>query len=530
MWGDISLHDVPPKATVIFLRENSHFTKRALVWFEVAHNKVVQFYETGARRDIAGMAVGCHGEETLLPWWSHAVGPLNTTCAFSPIRPDWEFFVEWYKARRREWVSWPHVWNFNSAVPVFWKGKNKNKRDRQLIAFGKMAGTDYSYVGDKYLLWERWFPRWAANHSLRVCTAETDLGINGGHPNPPVIAKSAQEFIVSTSYGDVISLGTVWYEPVDQQFGRGYFEALKKIVGDMPKMVSVTIINSQFMQLTRSWLCNVRTAGFLPPNIYWIVLDHKAKTELDRLGVGKTVDITDAFTTDNMHSMNILYGQPAYWKLMLMRTRLIRDLLDRGIDVFLFETDQVWLQNPIDYIKREINADADMVGTLDTQHNIAGNIVMLRSVLPTRRLWSEVYLRFKVSYDMKNVESKEIHSSTFVQHDQYQLSDLLLYNTKFTQDFPVALGLLNSELFVGGSWYSGMYSSKVSKRPIIINNNFISGTERKKTRAIVFGHWFLKDDNQTCDVSTVQNVLRYEFKRMPGKWWLGARISGRYHI
>jgi len=281
--------------------------------------------------------------------------------------------------------------------------------------------------------------------------------------------------------------------------------------------VSLTIVNSQFLELTKSWLCNVNTTGLAPPNIYWIALDEESKTALRTLGTGQIVDIADALIGENMDPVHILYGRPSYWKLMLMRTRLIRDLLDRGIDVFLFETDQIWLQNPFHFITKELDAGADMVGTLDSQHNIAGNTILLKSVLATRRMWSEVYHRFKVSYDLVGVESKAIDENTFVQHDQYQLSDLLLFNTEFTQDYPVALGLLNAQLFVGGSWYTGSYTTAESKKPVIINNNFISGSARKKARAITFGHWFLHEDGQTCNLVSVRKALRYEFTQVPGR-------------
>lgn len=527
MWGDLSLRDVAKNTRVVFLRDSLTFTSRALTWFRLAHRFTDTFYASGGRHDISGFAIGCHGELPLYPSWAHHVGSFNTTCAFSPIRspgPDtWEFFTHWFVNRRREWSSWPHAWNKLESLPTFWKGKNKNARDSRLVEFGEDVGKDYSYASNRYLVWEHWYARWASNYTMRVLTAETNLDISTDTlwkppRRVPFQRKQLNDTangIVATTYGDALNTGKVWSEALDGELGAGYFNALKKIVAEKPTMVSLTIVNYQFMQLTRSWLCNVQAGNFLPPNIIWITLDKESKQELDALDIGQTVDVMDALSAHNMDSQHILYGQPAYWKLMLMRTRLIRDILDRGIDVFLFETDQVWLQNPFDYINKELEAGSDMVGTLDTQHNVAGNTIMLRSILPTRRMWSEVYRLFKMSYDSKRIEEMDIHSSTFVQHDQYHLSNLLLFDISFTQDFPVALGLLNAQLFVGGSWYSGMYNTTESRRPVIINNNFISGTEKKKARAISFGHWFLTSDNMTCDNSIVRKALQYDFARYP---------------
>lgn len=527
MWGDLSLRDVPKSTTVVFLRDSVIFTSRALAWFRLAHQLTDTFYTNGGRHDISGFAVGCHGERPLHASWSHHVGSFNTTCAFSPMRTPgsdtWEFFSHWFDNRRREWSSWPHAWDKLNSIPTFWKGKNKNFRDSRLIDFGEDVGKDYSYASDRYLVWEHWFARWASNYTMRVLTAETNLDVTTDSmwtvsrraSFPSKLDNDLANGIMATTYGDKVNVGKVWSEPRDADLQAGYFNALKKIVAEKPKMVSLTIVNYQFMQLTRSWICNVESGNFLPPNIVWITLDKESKQELDDLEIGQTVDVMDVLSADNMDSQHILYGQPAYWKLMLMRTRLIKDILDRGIDVFLFETDQVWLQNPFDFINKELEAGSDMVGTLDTQHNVAGNTILLRSILPTRRMWSEVYRLFKMSYDSKRIEEKDIHSSTFVQHDQYHLSNLLLFDISFTREFPVALGLLNAQLFVGGSWYSGMYNTTESRRPVIINNNFISGTEKKKSRAINFGHWFLKSDNVSCDNDIVRKALNYEFARYP---------------
>lgn len=532
MWGDISLQDVSTFTTVIFLRAEIAFTTRALEWFLLAHQGIDRFYDEGGRRDYVGAAIGCNGEKSLSPWWSHTPGPLNFTCAFAPVRKGredlWAFFVNWFGARRREWVLWPQIWEEESAVPTFWRSNNRNKRDRKLIKFGQRTGRNYEFVGRPYLLWERWYPRWAANYTMRVVTAESNMGVGfkgRDRRRKFELSSLSKAGLLTTRSGDVVSTGSLWYEPTDAEFGQGYFRALKRIVGERPKIVSLTIVNTKFIELTRSWLCNVQPSGFVPPNIYWLVLDEEAKRALDEWGVGQTVNVTDALRTHNMDAINIIYGQPAYWKVMLMRTRMVRDLLDRGIDVFLFETDQVWLRNPFYYFQKELDNGADMVGTLDTQHNVAGNTLLLKAVISTRRMWSEVYHRFKMSYDNKNIDRQEKHSRVFVQHDQYQLSTLLLFDTEFTQDFPVTLGLLNAQLFVGGSWYSGMYPAKSSTRPVIINNNFISGSERKKSRAMFFGHWFLKADGHTCDTEALKKALNYSFAKPRGERW--ARMQKR---
>lgn len=526
MWGDVTLDDVPKSTTVIFLRESIKFTSRALDWLLLAHAEVIKHYAAGGRREYAGAAIGCYGEMSLSPWWSHAVGPLNTTCAYSPLRQGredtWELFSHWFRGRKREWVSWPHVWEDEIALPSFWK--ESSRRDRGLAKLGRQSGKEYGFVGNPYLLWERWFTRWAASYNMRVASAESNMGL-GFHDDrvgseldtTAPVSNEIAERMPSTRHGDSVRIGSLWYEPVDGEFGHGYFKALQGIVGDRPSLVSLTVVNSQVLELAKSWLCNVRQGGFEPPNIYWITLDEESKEALDASVTGRTVGITDILLDHNMHNTSIQYGQPAYWKVMLMRTRLIRDLLDRGIDVLLFETDQVWLQDPVAYIREELRAGADMVATLDSRHDVPRNLVVCKSVISTRKLWHEVYQRYKKSYDEEEIERKASGSQTFVAHDQFQLSELLLFDRDFVQDYPVALGLLNTQAFVDGTWYTRTSTRESAKRLVIVNNNLISGVEQKKARAREFGHWFLKEDNRTCDESAVSKALQYEFLRWPGR-------------
>lgn len=514
MWGQLTLGDIAKDTIVIFLRHSLFFTTRALHWIVLAQSNISSFYNRGGRREYIGAAISCYGENyDAVPLWSHSVALFNTTCAFSPFRrgqeDPWIFFSSWFLAHKREWLSWPHVWNHEPALTRFRKDKNNAKRSEKLAKFGERNGMDYSFLHNPCLIWERWYLRWAVEYNLRIIAAESNIAIRcslGEHGPLESIFPGPMNFR-STRERDIVTIGSVWYEPFDAELGDRYFQVLKDIVERKAKMVSLTLVNKDFVEMAKSWLCNVRIGGFTPPNIFWISLDHESKQALEAFEIGQTVYIGDALIDNSTVDMDLLYGEPAYWKLMLFRTRLIRDLLDRGIDIFIFETDQVWLQDPFKYIRRELNGGAEMVATLDTQQNIAGNLFLVRSLLSTRRMWTEVYQRFKLSYDFRGVNTQERHSKMFVEHDQYHLSDVLLYDVEFTQDYPVALGILSGQLFVGGSWYSGRYTSEHSKRPVIINNNFISGSARKKARAMSFGHWFLHEDGQTCDLQMAAKTL-----------------------
>lgn len=242
-----------------------------------------------------------------------------------------------------------------------------------------------------WILWDTCFVTWAVRYGMRALTAETDLGFQfvgtqcmESLHSPPPRRNDSENGIFSTMYGDIVSVGRVWYQPIDSELGLQYFYALKDIVARHPDVVSITFINSKHLNRTKSWLCNINIAGYLPPNIHWIIADHVSKEQFDTIGIGRTVDIADSFKVANMDPFSSNYGSPAYWRLLLMRIRLVRDLLDRGIDVFLFETHQLWRHNPFNYILNKIDGGAAMVSTLPLGQNISSSVVYFKSFMSTR--------------------------------------------------------------------------------------------------------------------------------------------------
>jgi len=455
-WGELYLSG----GKDIFIYPHLQVHDSDVDWIINTSERIRQRESEGAIRDIIALSVPCREN-----------GKSHGPCLVAPYRDSdnvllWDEFQTWYLTHRSEWRIYPHISGEFAETPKFKRSRSNAKRDKALTRVGSIVGVNYRTPSK---VWNLWMARFAAQYPVRVVThlqndddvAEVDLG--------PVWDTKAY-----ATYNDVD----------DSSPGEAYLDVLRRIVtasmsGSEKRQVSMTIVDTAFSD-----------------TVY---------EELTRIQIGTTIDLKGS-----LHSPapDILYGHKTYWRLMLLRTRLISDLVARGVEVFLFETDQVWLQDPFLYMNRE--AGADMIGTLDTQHNVAGNTLLLHPTLPTRKLWREVYERFLKSYMKVGVDNLQEEDTSFVEHDQHSLSDLLLYNEAYRAKFPVALALMNANLFVGGSWYSGFYSSEESKQPVIINNNFISGVQKKRKRAIQFGHWFIDESGQ-CIEEFVKKALRYDF-------------------
>ncbi|GAB0492829.1 hypothetical protein MMPV_004099 [Pyropia vietnamensis] len=272
-------------------------------------------------------------------------------------------------------------------------------------------------------------------------------------------------------------------------------------------VLSMTVVNEVFLETAHSWLCNVDGGGFRPTNVVWATTDKVSRDALSRI-----VDTSTVFL-DEMQggkSTGHDFGNPGYWRLMLERTALLSALVHRGVRVFAFETDQVWLEDPTPYIASRLVEGADIVGTINTRDEISGNFFYLRPTLQTRRLFDEIVRKFVSAFVDARLNKKSATSWTYIENDQSILTKLVLRNQTFQTAYPTRFETLDQERFVDGRWYvpeEGFYTSPAARQPVVINNNFIIGVEKKTLRAKQWGHWFLRDDG-TCDNAVVAKAIR----------------------
>lgn len=387
----------------------------------------------------------------------------------------WRAFQRWFVAQRADWFLWPDV----------------------LAAKDKKDAAWNSYRGTVRAHWTLWFSRFCALHGLyTVYPRQMDplpLLVNASKSGAQHhVVKLAFDGSVVPSNGAADGSSLIDAGNVDQIVQLGY---------NHNGMVSLTVVNEAFLETAQSWICNVDTAGIRPPGIVWITTDDVAYEALRKVRGSYAVRMSEM----KGGSTGTSYGTPGYWLMMLERTFLIRDLVDRGVAVFAFETDQVWMRDPVAFVNRLVhNGDeVDMVGTLDTRHEIGGNFLFLQPTLATRRVWHEVCRRFLKAYRAHRMSRRSARSRKYLENDQSSLTKLVLFDEAFKSRNPVVFRALDTELFVDGRWYDGkrqFYRSAKSRSPIMINNNFLVGIDNKKKRLLEHGHWFVRDGRCAHDV------------------------------
>ena len=407
--------------------------------------------------------------------------------AFSPVNAQvWRSFQRWFAAHRAEWFLWPTV-----VAP-------KDKKDP----------TWNEYRGTLRAHWTLWFSRFCAEYNIySVYPLQRKP-----EPVPPVSRTSA---IPSPLRFDFRGKSVV----VKSKISPENLDRIVELGRRMGGAVSLTIVNEAFVETARSWVCNVDVAGIRPPGVIWITTDDKSYETLSQVPDSYAINMQEF--KGAQASTGTSYGTPGYWLLMLERTQLVQEILQRGVGVFLFETDQIWLRDPVPFVQRLIHSgdEVDIVGTLDTRHEIGGNFLFLNPTLATRRLWSEVCRRFEKAYLDNRIAQRSSSRHKYIENDQSTLTKLVFFDEAFKAKNPVVFRTLDTERFVDGRWYNGrakstkapFYLSKASQSPIVINNNFLIGINNKKQRAIENDHWFLTEGK--CNFERVKKAVRENEER-----------------
>lgn len=411
---------------------------------------------------------------------------LPFVAAFSPVDSEvWRAFQRWFAAHRAEWFLWPTV---------------VGAKDKKDSAWGHYRGTSRAH-------WTLWFSRFCAEYNIYTVYPRS----HRPEPLPPVGRASALPPLSRFSFeGKKVE--------TNEQISAANLDKIIELGRRQGGSVSLTVVNSAFVETARSWICNVDVAEIRPPGVVWITTDDTAYDALREVSNAQTVRMTEF--RGGQARAGTSYGTPGYWLLMLERTQLISAILERGIGVFAFETDQIWLRDPVPFVQRLIHSgdEVDVVGTLDSRHEIGGNFLFLNPTLATRRVWREVCRRFEKAYKASKMEGHTSRFRRYMENDQSTLTKLIFFDEQFKSRNPVVFRALDTELFVDGRWYdskSKEYTSARSQSPIVVNNNFLVGIENKKKRASEHGHWFVKSDGKTCDNLLVKRAVRDNEQRAP---------------
>lgn len=253
--------------------------------------------------------------------------------------------------------------------------------------------------------------------------------------------------------------------------------------------VMLTIVNDVFIDFVYSWLCNTKSMA-IDQQLLLLTTDDDTARAIRQ-------DWPNVMTIcyDGISSMGEqIYLNVGYVRLMAQRTKLIQQLLNENVQLFLFEVDSIWLQNPLKDLEK-IPHGYDMIAVRVISDKlrifISGGFLVLYPTDQTKYLWN------KLTEHMENIyHNTEKYPDTqplsILDNDQVYLSTLLSVNYADVKVF-----YLPYSQFPDGRWYVLSDDEKRSSNPVVISNNLIEGIQSKIDRAQKWGHWFI-DEHRKC--------------------------------
>jgi hypothetical protein len=146
-------------------------------------------------------------------------------------------------------------------------------------------------------------------------------------------------------------------------------------------MIILQVLTEGYLEMTYSWICNVRGLGKILHKTLFVATDVPAYRGLAAFGD----DVNVVLKPFDMPA-KMSYGQPKYWEYMLFRAELLMQLFHQGITVFLTESDAIWLSDPLPTV---LGTEGDIISANDFMPGgaprLQGGFLLFRPTDATQR-------------------------------------------------------------------------------------------------------------------------------------------------
>jgi FkbM family methyltransferase len=296
--------------------------------------------------------------------------------------------------------------------------------------------------------------------------------------------KDGQEmtFLRASSTWPTNGIGVAASSKLPANMTQQKLELEAKRISEKHGFVMIQLLNEGYINMTRSWICNVYKFEDVLQKVLFIATDEVSFCSLAAFDRNLNV-IHVPFGAQK----DLAYGQYSYYEFMLFRTKLLHHLLQMKITLWLVESDAVWLEDPT---KLVLSTNGDMVTMSDVpppKKVLQGGFQLLRPTSPTINVWENLVKTFVAALEGAKKGSQMGDSGS----EQLMLDKLIREEPNLT------VAWLPPENFASGLYYKDASYSKSIKHPMVILNNFIIGNSAKINRAKNWKHWFLRD-NGTC--------------------------------
>jgi hypothetical protein len=311
--------------------------------------------------------------------------------------------------------------------------------------------------------------------------------------------------------------------------------------------VTIVPVSKSSIDSVCNWLCNVGTLHIVPAGLVLLASNDSVGNELRRfVSSSRTLSRSQsrplALVLSLQHVLTRTPSSPrwssgAEVRLTLDRALIVRDVLRRGLSVFLTSSDQVWLHDPVPYVLAVSSSYGNYQGgSIDTKLDgylpdfiapvtskglVSASFLFIRSTLASIHAWNEATRLAKNHFEKLHNEASIVpdlsdNRYSFRQFLESTLRRYIPVGSKL-ESSPV-IALLKNERFVDGSWYLNFdngkdgplksrvyYPSLESRQPVLVSNDYLESSDARMETAKRSHHWFLTS-TKTCDEKSVHQA------------------------
>lgn len=259
-------------------------------------------------------------------------------------------------------------------------------------------------------------------------------------------------------------------------------------------------LDSSYLEMTKSFLCNVKSFPVVERFIF-VTIDARAHEELRRFGrqvLARELTVV-LLSYDVRRKTNasggggggggLEYGTYEYFDLMLMRTGINYQLLRRGFNVFLTESDAVWTEDISRFVISQVGDVVTLADSRIPHQEYPGVIIthgysLFRATQNTLTIYCELLAQ---QFEAMN-SGREGEEG----NEQVMFSSLAGGHPE------VRIRVLDPGLFYNGLKFSYFTPIDDNLTPLLRHNNYIAGNGNKVRRAKKYGFWFYDEASGAC--------------------------------
>eukprot|EP01047_Picozoa_sp_COSAG01_P056456 COSAG01_NODE_6404_length_3685_cov_14.157278_4_plen_386_part_00 len=266
----------------------------------------------------------------------------------------------------------------------------------------------------------------------------------------------------------------------------------------------LVFLNAAYLDITESWVCNVKALGNVLPNTAFVCGD--ANTTKALLDFDPSLH---AFTHSYAQKGGVTYGTYEYFRLTVERLLVQNAMIQQGVSIMVVEADAAWLPRAADMQAKinELLQTHEILSANDGEKakQISAGFLAIRSTSKMRAFFQK-YVDFYVQH-LENAK-KRAGAREQIGHVGEQVT-----MTSMLKDGNVSVKWLSDCTFsASGKWYTNSAYRKRCKNLRVVQNNFIKGNDLKRQRAKRFKHWYM-DEGGRCTRGGGQNTYIVKSKQ-----------------